>query len=106
MELETFKAISHPFRKHVIESLADGTLHSTESLVTEFSMTKAAVSQHLKILRDAQLVTEIKIGRTKSYGLNPTGIQDVLQWAESFQDFWMTKLRDLNTYLENTHGKD
>ena len=105
MEADTFKAISHPFRKHVLETLADGELHDTASLVVEFDMTKAAISQHFKILKEARLVQEIKAGRHKHYCLNPQGIHDVLDWAETFQAFWTRKMVGLNTYLEERHER-
>ena len=106
MDVETFKAISHPFRKHVLETLADGQPHATSSLIEGFPMTKGAVSQHLKILRESHLVIEVKTGRHKHYCLDSTGVADVLQWAETFQAFWTGRMRNLNTYLEKQHGED
>ena len=106
MDIDTFKAVSHPFRKHIIEQLADGELHTTPELAAGFQMTKAAISQHFKILRTAHLVTEVKMGREKSYSLNPQGITEVLRWAEHFQSFWTTRMQDLNEYLEKTHGQN
>lgn len=106
MDIQKLKAVSHPFRKHVIEQLAFGNLQATGDLKGDFKMTKAAVSQHLKILRDSHMILESKIGRSKVYSLNPVGIKEVYQWAENFEAFWSEKLGSLNSYLETKHGKD
>ncbi|MCG8382168.1 MAG: metalloregulator ArsR/SmtB family transcription factor [Gammaproteobacteria bacterium] len=106
MNIETFKAISHPFRKQVIEQLANGESLGTQELKGDFGITKAAVSQHLKILRDAQLIHEIKVGRNKEYLINPDSIKEIFIWAQSFQAFWSSKMTSLNTYLEQEYGQD
>ncbi len=106
MDVTTLKAISHPFRKYVIEQLAYGESYGTADLKGEFTLSKEVVSQHLKILREAKLILELKIGRNKQYRLNPEGIREVLDWAETFQMFWSERLTNLNNYLEDQHGKD
>ena len=99
MRGETFKAISHPFRVQVLEMLSDGQIHPTAALAHGEPMTKAAISQHLKILRESGLVIEIKEGREKRYCLDPSGIAEILAWAETFQLFWTNKMRNLAQYM-------
>ena len=106
METTTLKALSHPFRKYVVEQLAYGDSYTTAELKGELNLSKEVVSQHLKILRESQLILEMKVGRNKQYCLNPSGIREVLDWAETFQLFWSEKLKDLNQYLEDQHGED
>lgn len=99
MDIELLRAASHPFRKHIIEQLANGSQQTTSELSEGFNMTKAAVSQHLKLLRDSHMVLEEKRGRTKYYALNPTCVQEVLDWAQTFENFWSARLHSLNDYL-------
>ena len=64
-------------------------------------MTRPAVSKHLRVLRQADLVRERKEGRQRIYQLNPAPLRDVARWVEQYRDFWQANLTNLKTFLEN-----
>jgi DNA-binding transcriptional ArsR family regulator len=66
-------------------------------------MTRPAVSKHLRVLRDAQLVREDREGgdgRQRVYRLTPGPLRDLSQWVESYRSFWPTNLLSLKRHLE------
>jgi DNA-binding transcriptional ArsR family regulator len=68
-------------------------------------MTLPAVSQQLRVLRRAGLVTERRDGRQRLYRLNPEPLRDVRDWMRLYEKFWTRKLRDLGAYLDSHHRK-
>ena len=73
-------------------------------IASGFEMTRPAVSKHLRVLRDAQLVREDRDGRQRVYRLTPAPLKDVSQWIESYRNFWPANLLSLKRHLEG--GKE
>jgi len=63
-------------------------------------ISQAAVSQHLKVLRDAGLVTANPEGRYRRYELRPEGLVELRAWLEELHRFWQARLAALGDYLE------
>jgi DNA-binding transcriptional ArsR family regulator len=80
-------------------------LRVRERTVTElaepFSMTQPAVSQHLRVLREAGLVDVRKEGRHRVYHLDPRPLQEVFDWVQYFEEFWREKLAELGRELDS-----
>ena len=68
-------------------------------LAIEFEVSLPAISQHLKILRDAHLVRARRQGRERIYTLRPAALREVADWSEFFAHFWRGKLSNLDKYL-------
>ncbi len=64
-------------------------------------MTRPAVSQHLRILHEAGLVTEQKVGRERFYRLRPEGLQQVSAWVQHYERFWAKRLAALGEHLDS-----
>jgi DNA-binding transcriptional ArsR family regulator len=62
-----------------------------------------ALSQHLKILKEAEVVRERRDGRRRIYRLNPGPLQEVHQWAAHFERFWKVRLQNLGKTLKEMH---
>ena len=73
---------------------------SVTELMAPFSMTQSAISQHLRVLRDAGLVVDRQEGRLRLYRLNAEPLREVADWVEHFQVFWPQRLQRLRTYLD------
>jgi DNA-binding transcriptional ArsR family regulator len=99
---DVFDAVAHPVRRRILVLLKDGARPAGE-LAQPFAMSLAAVSQHLKVLREAELVQEQRQGRQIIYFLNPAPLRAVYQWIEAFGDFWNGKLDALETYLDKKY---
>lgn len=71
-------------------------------LAAEFSQSRPAISKHLRVLRDARLVTEQRAGRERRYQLRPAPLQRALGWLEGYRSFWQQNLTALKRYLEES----
>ena len=80
---ETFKALSDENRRKILDLLKNGDLTAGD-IAKHFEMSKPGVSQHLSILKNAELVYAIKKGQYVYYSLNSTVFQDVLKWIIQF----------------------
>ncbi|WP_155010371.1 autorepressor SdpR family transcription factor [Priestia megaterium] len=81
---ETFKALADPTRRKILELLKERDLTAGE-ISEYFNMTKPSISNHLKILKQADLVQDEKKGQFVIYSLNTTVFQDLIGWFFSFQ---------------------
>lgn len=100
---DVYAAISDPTRRAILNLLQDRQ-QPVADLVAHFDMTQPAVSQHLRILREAQLVDVIPDGRHRLYQLKALPMRDVHDWTGTFEKFWDEKLQALALYLKRRHG--
>ena len=82
-----FKAIAHPVRRQIIDLLAESSC-SVKELTSSFAMSQPAVSQHLRELRDADLVTSEKVGMEQQYRLTGDPIRVVFEWSRQYKRFF------------------
>ncbi|MBI3793032.1 MAG: winged helix-turn-helix transcriptional regulator [Gemmatimonadetes bacterium] len=101
---DVFDAVAHPVRRRILVLLKDGTRPAGE-LAAPFRISLAAVSQHLKVLREAELVTEERHGRQVLYSINPRPLRDLYEWADGFGAFWNQKLDALEAHLDRKHRR-
>lgn len=97
---DVFRAVADPERRHMLDLLAERDLAVGE-LATSFVMTLPAVSQHLKVLREAGLVRSRREGRQHVYTLVPGPLKEVADWVDVYARFWRRRLDRLRTHLEN-----
>lgn len=93
-EQAVFGAISHPARRQMLDLLRDSE-SSVNRIAGHFQMSRPAVSQHLRILLDAGLVTEERHGRERRYHLVPDRLGPVREWMAHYDRFWDDRLRRL-----------
>jgi DNA-binding transcriptional ArsR family regulator len=101
---DVFHAIAHPARRAILVTLKSGERPASE-LAEPFHMTFAAISQHLRVLEEAELVSVRRAGRQRLYRLDPRPLRDVVGWAEEFAVFFGQRLDALGDYLDRKHGK-
>jgi len=80
---EAFKALSDPTRRKILQLLKERNLSAGE-ISEHFNMSKPSISQHLKLLKHADLIQDEKIGQFIYYSLNTTVFQDLISWAYDF----------------------
>lgn len=95
-----FRAVSDGTRRQMLELLAAREC-SADELAQPFDMSQPAVSQHLKVLRDAGLVTVRKEGRNRIYALNALPLREIHDWASYFEGFWKKRLSALGKRLDD-----
>ncbi len=103
-ESDVFNAIAHPARRAILVKLKNGERAASE-LAEPFQMTFAAISQHLRVLEEAELVSVRRAGRQRIYRLHPTPLRDVASWIDEFAAFFGQRLDALGEYLDRKHGK-
>jgi DNA-binding transcriptional ArsR family regulator len=72
------------------------------ALAADFDQTRPAISKHLRVLKDARLVKEQRVGRERLYRLHPAPLQRVAGWIEGYRATWQASLGNLKRYLEGT----
>lgn len=98
-EPEVFGAISHPARRRMLDLLAEGD-RPVNVIAGNFEMSRPAVSQHLRILLDAGLVTEERHGRERRYRLAPERLGPVRDWLAHYERFWDDRFTRLKDHLD------
>lgn len=92
-------ALADPTRQQIVKMLAKGALSSGD-IARRFAMTPPAVSQHLKTLREARLVTVRAEAQKRIYELDPAGVGEVAKFVDDLRVFWAGKLDALEAELK------
>jgi DNA-binding transcriptional ArsR family regulator len=100
---DRFAALADGTRRHLLEQLAAADRPVSE-LVTGLDISQAAVSQHLRILREAGLVAARKQGRHRYYQLRPAALEELRDWLDELEQFWRARLTALGDYLREAPG--
>lgn len=95
------KAIAEPNRRAILELVRDGP-RSMGEIADNFNITPQAVSQHLRVLKDAGLVREERQGRRHLFAVRPEGFEAVQQFLDQF---WTSHLNKLKNVAERDRRK-
>jgi DNA-binding transcriptional ArsR family regulator len=104
MRRDVFQAIADPTRRAIVTLIALQAM-TPNDLATHFAMSRQAVSKHLKILTECELVKPQKDGRTIYYHLEIEKMKDIDIWLEQFRKIWTTKFQQLDQLLNNIKPK-
>lgn len=96
--MQSLIAIADPTRRRIVELLAQRERTAGE-LVEEFDLSAPAISQHLKVLREAGLVVTRAEGQTRIQTLNPAGLDGLGDWLEKTRAVWSRRLDALEREL-------
>ncbi len=100
--MHAFDVLGDPVRRRILELLAEGEHASgevAEVIQVEFAITQAAVSQHLKVLRDNGFATVRVDGARRIYAVDANPLKGIDAWLERFRQFWEPKLDALATEI-------
>ena len=95
-----FAALADPTRRAVLDLLRQGRRPAGE-IARAFPISRPAVSKHLRLLREADLVVETRDGRNHFYQLNPKPLKLIDRWLAHYRKFWSSKLSDLKSFVES-----
>ena len=99
-DMDIFNALAEPTRRTILEMLArSGPLSATE-IYEQFPVSPAAISQHLKVLREAKLVLMEKRAQQRMYRLNPDTMFELEGWAGHMTLLWKQRFDALEKVLE------
>jgi len=96
-----FRALADPTRRQLLDSLHARNGQTLNALCERTDMTRQAVTKHLAILEEANLITTVRNGREKEHYLNPVPINEIAErWIGKFERGRLTALSDLKKRLE------
>jgi DNA-binding transcriptional ArsR family regulator len=94
-----YSALADPTRRRLLDLLRDGE-RPVNDLVAAFRVSRPAISQHLRTLREAGLVSETRAGRERRYRLHARALKDVYRWIQRYEQFWDASLARLAHTLD------
>ncbi len=100
--MHAFDVLGDPVRRRILELLADGEQRSGEIVAViqaEFGITQAAVSQHLRVLRESGFASVRIDGARRIYAVDTAPMQEIEQWLDRFRSFWEPALHALDTEI-------
>jgi DNA-binding transcriptional ArsR family regulator len=100
--VHAFDILGDPVRRRILELLADGERSSgaiTETIRSEFGISQPAVSQHLRVLREAGFASVRPEGTRRLYAVEHAPLRDVDAWLDRFRAFWTPHLDALATEI-------
>jgi DNA-binding transcriptional ArsR family regulator len=100
--VHAFDVLGDPVRRRILELLASGEQASgavSTTIQEEFGISQPAVSQHLRVLRDAGFASVRPAGTRRLYSVNPAPLREVDAWLDPFRRFWEPHLDALATEL-------
>ena len=96
---DVFRAIADPTRRAILDRLRAGPANAG-ALAADFRQSRPAISKHLRVLREARLVTDRRMGRERVYAVDPLPLQSVAGWIEGYRAFWQASFAGLKRNLE------
>jgi len=104
MKRDIYQAIADPTRRAILVLIATRAL-TPNALAEEFDMTRQAVSKHIKILNECELLEQQKAGREIYYQLKVDKMKEIDKWLEQFRKIWETRFDQLDNVLLTLKNK-
>lgn len=98
MRRDIFQAIADPTRRSIIVLIALQAM-TPNAIATHFDITRQAVSKHLRILTECELIKQKHQGREIFYSLEIEKMKEIDKWLEQFKKIWETKFNQLDNVL-------
>ena len=98
--LDAFQVIADPSRRQMLMLLSKDSL-TINRLAENFDMSRPAVSKHIKIMYNAGFISIQDIGRERHCALKQDGFNALNEWLKYFDQFWTSKLKNLEKLLNN-----
>ncbi|RED26175.1 ArsR family transcriptional regulator [Flavobacterium cutihirudinis] len=105
MKRDIFQAIADPTRRAILVLISSSAL-TPNAIAEQFQTTRQAVSKHIKILSECDLLEEKKMGREIYYQLKIEKMKEVDQWLEQFKKIWESRFSQLDQVLINLKSKE
>lgn len=104
-ESQSFNALADPTRRAILNLLRVEPIAAGE-IAAHFPVSRPAIAKHVRILKQAGLVTERAEGRNRYYAFNPAGLATVDQWLQPYRAFWAAQLVTLKHLIEEEENGD
>ncbi|HEY0676792.1 MAG TPA: metalloregulator ArsR/SmtB family transcription factor [Chitinophagaceae bacterium] len=108
MKMDIFQVIADPTRRAILSLIAIQAM-TPGAMAAHFDTTRQAVSKHIKVLQESQLIKPEQSGREIYYHFNPKKLKEIDQWLQPFRQMWENRFDRLDNVLNNLkktrHGK-
>ena len=101
-----FHALADPTRRALLDLLRTRGSQPAGSIAALFPVSRPAISKHLRLLHQARLVEEHRLGRHRYYQLSPEPLRAVDSWLDSYRAFWSGTLSQLKAFVEAGHRQE
>lgn len=105
MKRDIFHAIADPTRRTILVLIAAQAM-TPNALAEQFDTTRQAVSKHIKILNECELLEQKKVGREIYYQLKIDKMKEVDKWLEQFRQHWENRFNQLDQILIHLKSKE
>ncbi len=95
---DIFQAVADPTRRSIILLLAVGSM-TPNTIAEHFNSSRQAISKHLKILKECEVLKQEKVGRETYYQLEIDKMEDIAIWLEQFRKIWESRFNQLDNVL-------
>jgi len=99
MKRDVFQAIADPTRRAILTLIAIQAM-TPNALAEHFDMTRQAVSKHIQVLRESELIKQKQEGREIYYLMQPKKLKEVDRWLETFRNLWEERFNNLDQLLK------
>ncbi|MGR9117080.1 MAG: ArsR/SmtB family transcription factor [Gammaproteobacteria bacterium] len=103
--MDKFAALAEPNRRRIIEIIAMKGEIAASDIGDQFEISAPAISQHLKVLREVELVKMEKRAQQRIYSINPQGMDEMWEWLSRMRKFWTERFDALDALLSKEHNK-
>lgn len=103
--MDIFYALSDPTRRNILEIIAEGGKLAASDISAHFKISAAAVSQHLKVLKEANLVKMEKKAQQRIYTINPEAMLELEDWLKNMVDVYNKRFSAMDRLLEEAKKK-
>lgn len=97
--MDKFSALGDPNRRRIVELLANQGPMTATDICEKFSVSPSAISQHLKILREANLILMKKKAQQRIYEINPQEMREMETWANRLASLWAMRFEALEKLI-------
>ncbi|MCG8374160.1 MAG: metalloregulator ArsR/SmtB family transcription factor [Balneolales bacterium] len=99
MRRDVFQGIADPTRREIIALLAEGKPLNLNAIADQFEISRPAISKHIKILEECNLIDIQQTGRERICELKPDELNPVSDWVKQTTNLWNSRLDALEDYL-------
>lgn len=103
--MDMFTALAEPTRRNILEMLANSGEMSASDIFNKFNVSAPAISQHLKVLRDSELVEVEKRAQQRIYTINPAKLHEIEEWIKKLTVVMEERYNRLEVLLEQEKKK-
>jgi DNA-binding transcriptional ArsR family regulator len=104
MKKDIFQAIADPTRRAILTLIALQAL-TPNAMADKFDMSRQAVSKHIKVLQECELIKPAPVGREIYYHLNPKKMQELDNWLAQFRKIWESQFNQLDKVLSTMQNQ-